>query len=111
MKGDHNMLHIVLTYGNEGIQEIKEFIDAHHHKEYTLHIYNIPEQATIEIICDIDSIIDVLHYISNIEHTFPDWIRINELSDAYVIGMEFTRGHLHTPSICEWKGGQLITKE
>ena len=105
------MLSKNLSYGKTGIHEIKEFIDTYHHKEYTLSIYNILEQATIEITCDINSIIDIVHYVSNLEHTFPEWIGINELSDSYVVGMEFTRGHLHTPSICEWKNGQLIPKE
>ena len=37
-------------------------------------------------------------------------IKYNELSDSYVVGMDFTRGRLHTPSVCEWKDGRLVEK-
>lgn len=42
------------------------------------------------------------------QNDFPAWIGVNELSDSYVVGLNFTRGHLHTPSVCKWKGGKLI---
>ena len=62
----------------------------------------------MEVICDFDSMMDVIFYVVNVEHDFPAWIGVNELSDSYVVGLNFTRGHLHTPSVCKWKGGKLI---
>lgn len=54
--------------------------------------------------------LDVIMYVTNVEHDFPAWIGVNELSDSYVVGIDFTRGHLHTPLVCEWKEGRLVEK-
>lgn len=104
------MLPIQLTYGNEGYKEIQEFLKQNFHKNYTLSIYNICEQATVDVICVYEDMLDVIIYITNVEHDFPAWIGVNELSGSFVLGMEFTRGNLHTPSICEWKNGRLVEK-
>ena len=66
--------------------------------------------STVYVICAYEDMLDVIIYVTNVEHDFPAWIGVNELSDSYVVGMNFTRGHLHTPSICEWKGGRLVEK-
>lgn len=110
MKGDICMLPVQLTYGNEGFKEIQEFLKQNYHKDYTLSIYNNCEQTTVEIICTYEDMLDVIIYVANVEHDFPDWIGVNELSDSYVVGMNFTRGHLHTPSVCEWNGSRLVKK-
>ncbi len=99
-----------LTYGNKGFEEIRKFLKNNYHKEYTLSIYNDLEQATVEVICDYDSMVDVIAYVSNIEHDFPEWIGVNELSDSYVVGRNFTRGSIKTPSVCEWNNGKLIAR-
>ena len=104
------MLPVKLTYGNEGFEEIRNFLNENYNKEYTLSIYNNLEQATIEVICDFESMVDVIAYVSSVEHDFPEWIGVNELSDSYVVGMNFTRGNLKTPSVCEWKDNKLIEK-
>ena len=52
----------------------------------------------------------MIMYVTSAEHDFPAWIGGNELSDSYVVGMDFTRGNIHTPSICEWKDGRLVEK-
>ena len=90
--------------------EIKDFLEKNYNKDYTLSIYNNLEQATIEVICDFDRMVDVILYVVNVEHDFPAWIGVNELSDSYVVGMDFTRGRLRTPSVCEWKDGRLVEK-
>ena len=110
MKGGIYMLPVQLSYGNEGFREIQEFLVQNYHKDYTLSIYNICEQATAEVFCNYENMIDVIMYVENVEHHYPESIGINELSDSYVVGMNFTRGHLHTPSICEWKDGRLVEK-
>ncbi len=101
---------VMLTYGNEGFEEIKKFLNENYKKGYTLSIFNLLDQATIEVICDFDSMMDVIAYVTNVEHDFPEWIGVNELSDSYVVGMKFVRGRLKTPSICEWQEGKLIYK-
>ena len=104
------MLPVQLTYGNEGIQEIRDFLKKNYQDNYSLSIYNILEQDTIEVMCDFENMVDVILYVVKAEHDFPTWIGVNELSDSYVVGLNFTRGHLHTPSVCEWKDGKLIEK-
>ena len=49
MKGGIYMLPVQLSYGKEGIREIQGFLEQNYHKDYTLSIYNICEQATVEI--------------------------------------------------------------
>lgn len=110
MKGGIYMLPVQLTYGNDGFKEIQEFLKQNYRKNYTLSIYNNCEHATVEVICAYEDMLDVIIYVTNVEHDFPAWIGENELSDSYVVGMNFTRGHLHTPSICEWKDGRLVEK-
>ena len=105
------MIPIRLTYGNESFKEIAGFLMENYHKDYSLSIYNSLEQSTIEVICDFNSFVDVIVYVSNIEHDFPALIGVNEISDSYVVGMAFTKGHLHTPSVCEWKDGRLIERQ
>ena len=104
------MLTLQLTYGNEGFKEIKDFLNQNYHQDYTLSIYNNIEHSVIEVICDFDSMVDVILYVTSIEHDFPAWISVNELSDSYVVGMDFIKGYLHTPSVCEWKDGRLVEK-
>ena len=104
------MLPVKLNSGKEGLEEIREFLKENYHEEYTLSIYNIPERATVEVVCNFESMTDVILYVTNLEHDFPAWIGVNELSDSYVVGMYFTRGRLHTTSVCEWKDGRLVEK-
>ena len=70
------MLPVQLTYGNEGFKEIKDFLKKNYHEDYTLSIYNNLEQSTIEVICDFDSMMDVILYVTNVEHDFPAWIGV-----------------------------------
>lgn len=67
-----------LTYGNQGFNEIQEFLKQNYHKNYTLSIYNICEQSTAEIICAYEDMLDVIVYVTNMEHDFPSWCRITE---------------------------------
>lgn len=102
------MIPTKLTYGKEGFKEIQNFLNNHYFKNYTLSIFDIMEQKSIEIICDFKDIMKVIAYVSNIEHDFPAWIGLNELSDSYVVGIMFTRGHLDLNSIYEWKNNSLF---
>ena len=104
------MLPVQLIYGFEGIEEIRDFLKKNYQKDYSLSLFNICEGTTIEVVCDFESMVDVILYVVRIEHDFPMWIGVNDLSESYVVGLNFTRGHLHTPSICEWNNGKLIEK-
>ena len=102
------MVPVRLTYGNEGFNEIRDFLKQHYSKDYTLSRFDTIEQSTIEVICNFDDMVDVIVYVSNVEHDFPSWIGVNELSDSYVVGIAFTRGRLSTPSIRKWENNSLI---
>ncbi len=43
----------------------------------------------------------------DLEHDFPSWIGVNELSESYVVGLRFTRGNLETPGLYEFKNGRF----
>ena len=102
------MVPMRLTYGNGGFNEIRDFLKQHYSKDYTLSIFDTIAQTTIEVICDFDDMVDVIVYVANVEHDFPAWIGINEISESYVVGIAFTRGRLSTPSIRKWKNNTLM---
>lgn len=108
LRGVENMIPMRLTYGNEGFNEIRDFLKKHYYKNYTLSIFDTIAQATIEVTCDFDDMVDVIIHVSNVEHDFPAWIGVNELSDSYVVGIAFTRGRLSTPSIRKWENNKLL---
>ncbi len=99
-----------LTYGNEGFKEVKVFLEENYHKGFTLSLYNLMDHSTAEIICSANEMIKVIMLASSMEHDFPAWIGINELTESYVVGMNFTRGRLKTFSVYEYIDGQLIQK-
>ncbi len=99
-----------LTYGNEGFKEIRKFLERNYHQDYTLSIYDTLGQDAVEVICDYDSMVDVIVYVSNAEHDFPEWIGVNDLSESYVVGMSFTRGNIKTSSVYEWREKSLLSK-
>lgn len=105
------MLHKIKKFGHEGYEEIKEFLNKNYHEGYTLSIYNKLDQNTVEVICDFKNMLDVISYVSNVEHDFPEWIGVNELSESYVVGIDFTRGHIKTPSVYEWNNETLIFRD
>lgn len=102
------MIPMRLTYGNEGFDEIRFFLKKYYSKGYTLSIFDTINKATIEVVCDFEDMVDVVAYVSEVEHNFPTWIGVNELSESYVVGMAFTRGRLSTPSLLKWKNNELL---
>ena len=101
------MLPMKLTYGNEALSKIERFPHDNFHEGYTLSLYNILEESTAEIVCPFEEMLQVITTVVNIEHDFPAWIGVNELSESYVVGMNFTRGRLETPGIYEFKDGRF----
>ena len=102
------MLPMKLTYGSAGLREIRKFLDMYHYEDFSLSIYDIIAQSTIEVICNFNEMMDVIVYVSTIEHDFPAWISINELSQSYVVGISFCKGYLSTPSIKKWENNALL---
>ena len=104
------MLPKKLKYGNEGFREIEAFLNENKREGYTLSLYNIFEESTAEIICPFEEMLSAIMTATNLEHDFPAWIGINEMSDSYVVGLNFTRGNLETPGIYEYKNGRFLRK-
>ncbi len=104
------MKEVKLSAGKESFSEIKKYLESNKNLNYSLSIYDEIKQSTAEIMCSFDEFISVIILVSTIEHDFPNWIGINELTDSYVIGMNFTRGTINTPAIYEYKSGKLIEK-
>lgn len=102
------MLQMRLTYGKKGFQEIRNFLKKNYFETYTLSIFDTIKASTIEVVCTFDEIVDVIVYVSHVEHDFPAWIGVNELSNSYVVGLAFTRGRLRTPSVCKWQNNMLL---
>lgn len=96
-----------LTYGNEGFLEIEQFLSKNRRDDYTLSIYNILEGCTMEIDCPFEEMLQAITTVTNIEHDFPAWIGINELSESYVVGLNFTRGSLETPGVYKFEDGKF----
>ncbi len=105
------MKELKLSNGTKGFNEIEKYLKENKQDNYTLSIYDEMNESTAEIICSFDQMLSVIMLVTDMEHDFPDWIGMNELSDSYVVGMNFTRGNLHTPNVYEYKDGKLIEKK
>lgn len=99
-----------LTYGTEGFREASEFLDDHHHEGYSLSLFNSLNNLTAEILCSFSEMIEVIELVSNMEHSFPEWIGINSFTESYVVGFSFTRGRISTPSVYQYIDGELIQR-
>lgn len=107
---EEKMIPIKLKYGEEGFNQIAKFLENNKHDGYTLSIYNGLEKATTEVVCNFDEMVDVIKFVSMIEHDYPEWIGTNKFSDSYVVGMNFTRGEIPTPSVSVWSKDKLVVK-
>ena len=101
------MAHKKLTYGPEGLAEIGEFLVENRHEGYTLSLYNMMEECTAEIACSKEDMLAAIGAAVDLEHDFPSWIGVNEMTESYVVGLNFTRGNLETPGLYEFKGGRF----
>lgn len=99
-----------LTYGFDGFDELKSFLIENQRDDYTLSVYDMMTNQTVEVFCNFDDIPDVVSIFASTEHDFPAWIGANPLSDSYVVGMNFTRGRLGDMSICKYdkETGSLV---
>ena len=68
------------------------------------------EESTAEIDCEFKDMVEVIMLVSHAEQDYPAWIGVNELSESYVVAMNFTRGRITTPSWYIFKDGKLVPK-
>lgn len=101
------MNNIKLTYGNEGFKEIQDFLGKNHKEGYTLSIFDMITQTTAEIDCEFNQVLPIIMQVTNMEKDFPAWIGINDFTKSYVVGLNFSRGKLHTLSSYKYIDGKL----
>ena len=102
---------VELPNGNASFSAIHIFFLLNFRKGYTLSLYDQMEQATVEVMNEPDTpevFEEIIQYASIVEHDFPEWIGVNEISESFVVGFNFTRGVLETNSVYRWEDGQLV---
>lgn len=103
---------IQLPMGNKCFDAIHDFFtvseDFFVEKQYTLSFYDQLNYGTLEVIADYKDYEKIIKYVSIVEHDFPEWIGANDLSESFVVGINFTRGNLKTNSVYKWKGEGLV---
>ena len=105
------MKEIKLSNRTASFKEIEMYFNSNKKGNYTLSIYDEMSQSTIEIICSFDQMLSVIMLVTDMEHDFPNWIGMNELTNSYVVGMNFTRENLHTSNVYEYKDGKLVERK
>ena len=98
---------IALSKGPESLREIGTFLQENNHEGYSLSIFDIQKRSAVEIHCPVADMVKALVYAASVEYDCPAWIGIDEDARAYVVGMNFNRGVLHTPSCAELVDGKL----
>ena len=92
-----------------GYSVVKAFIEKHPHPEWTLSIYDMLSQSSIEIACPVSEIPEIVSFVYKTEHAAPlSFIGENPLSESYVVGMSCTRGRLRIPGMYLAENGKLI---
>lgn len=104
------MKELKLSNGQKSFDDIKEYLSKNYDESYSLSIYDILSERTAEIECKKDDILPAIMLATDMEHDFPEWIGINELTDSIVIGMNFTRGNLKTNCSYLYKERKFIKK-
>lgn len=104
------MKEIKLSNGQKSFEEIQEYIEKNYDESYSLSIYDILSKSTAEIECQKNEILPAIMLVIDMEHDFPEWIGINELTDSIVVGMNFTRGNLETNCYYIYKDRKFIKK-
>jgi hypothetical protein len=101
---------IKLSPGFGAFRDIQRILDENPKENYTLSIFDKLTNNTAEIYCSISDMVEIIKYVSSVEHDFPEWIGINDLSNSYVVGMAFTRGRIEVPNYYVWKKNSLVSE-
>ena len=97
--------------GNDaGYSVMESFIKEHAHIGWTLSVFDVLTESTIEIDCsNLAEMPKVVSYIYNLEHAAPiTFIYENPATESYVVGMTCTRGNLNIPGAYKAENGKLI---
>lgn len=84
---------IDLAITDSGNYLMSKFISKNRYQDYSLSIFDILTEKTIEIDCEIDKMPRIVSYIYNLEDAVPlSFIGINSSSKSYVVGMSLANG-------------------
>ena len=99
-----------LVCDDAGYSLVDRFIKEHWHDGWSLSIFDIITQKTIEVECELLEMPDVVAYIYNLEHAYPmTFIGENPITESYVVGMRCARGRIRIPSLWVVKNGKLVS--
>lgn len=74
---------------------VKNFIERYLHDGYSLSVYDNMTARTIEIVCDVSEIPQIVEYIYNLEKGAPlTFIGVNSWTESYVVGMSVSQGKI-----------------
>ncbi len=102
------MKELKLSNGPKSFDEIKNYLLKNYKKGYTLSLYDMNEEEAAEIECAKEDILSAIMLATDMEHDFPEWIGINELTNSIVVGMNFTRGNLKTSCFYKYNERKFI---
>lgn len=86
---------IDLAITDAGKSFVQAFIKSNFYENYSLSIFDILTENTVEIECDTSQIPQIVAHIYNIEHSAPlTFIGVNCLTNSYIVGMSFTKGQI-----------------
>ncbi len=102
------MKELKLSNGTKSFDEIKNYLLKNYKEEYTLSLYDMITEETAEIECTKEDILSAIMLATDMEHDFPEWIGINELTNSIVVGMNFTKGNLKTNCFYEYNERKFI---
>lgn len=100
-----------LTERDSDLRMVKEFLDTYSNDNFTLSIFDGLTSDTVEITCEPEDRMTVIKIVSDLEHSFIDFIATNSLTNSYVVGMKFTRGTLDYDFYTYNKEKQIIEKQ
>lgn len=89
---------------------VQSYINKFYHSDYSLSIFDIRTNRTIEIDCEVRNIPTLVTLVFNIEKAAPlSFIGGNCISDSYVVGMPLNMGMLEKGCYKD-EGGKLVKK-
>ena len=104
------MKELKVSMGQKSFDEISNYISENYKESYSLSIYDILGEKTVEIECSKEEMIPAIMLATDMEHDFPEWIGINELTDSIVVRMNFTKGRLENGYTFKYKNRKFIKK-
>ena len=96
--------------GQKSFDEISNYISENYKESYSLSIYDILGEKTVEIECSKEQMIPAIMLATDREHDFPEWMSVTGRTDSIVVGMNVTKGRLETGCSYKYENRKFIKK-